>query len=88
MASFMREFARSNYDCFLMHLYQAALNIATKELIGPESAFESWDDHLTRSKNITFHWEYKFEASDFNAFNLNPHKVSEAVQIFTKFLHG
>ena len=87
MASFMREFARSSYDCFLIYLYQAALNIATKELIGPENHFTSWDDHLTRSKHITFHWEYKFEASDFDLFKLDPQKVAKTVKMFNEFLH-
>jgi len=88
MASFMREFARSNYDPFLMHLYQGALNIATRELIGPECTFENWDDQLASLKGTSFHWEYKFETSDFDMFKLDPHKVIRIVKRFNDFLHG
>ena len=60
--------------CFLMHLYQGTLTLATKDLIGLESTIESRDDHLARLKKRSFHWD--------------PQKVKDTIELFNKFLHG
>lgn len=88
LALVMRESPDLTYDHVLMEIYQEALIFATKELLGPDRDFDSWDYQLDMTKLKRFSWDYKFEASDFDAFDLDPQKVKKTVAVFNTFLHG